>query len=305
MADSPSLQSLRAFRAVAESGSFASAAARLGVTGSAVTKLVAGLEQALGVQLLQRSTRRVGLTMAGEAFLPDCVQLLDDAEAALARVRALGDAPRGTLRIALPTSFALRCLSARLPEFLLRHPELRLDLSLNDRYVDLVAERFDGAVRIGSRPLPDSSLVARPLGRVPRVLVAAPRYLRQAPALATPADLVAHQALVYALSSSGDAWPFRVEGRELEVEVRGCLRVDNSLALRETLLAGLGLALTPRFVVDDLLADGRLLPLLEPFLPAPLTVYAVTTARRSFSPRARVFFDFLAQELERAGYGLD
>lgn len=299
-----SLQSLRAFRAVAELGSFARAAVQLGVTGSAVTKLVAALESNLGVQLLLRSTRRVALTAAGESFLPDCAQLLDDAEAALARVQSLGSAPRGLLRIALPTSFALRFLGDRLPEFLLRQPELRLDLSLNDRYVDLVAERFDGAVRIGSQ-LADSSLVARPLGRIPRVLVAAPRYLRQSAALETPADLKAHNALVYALASTGNAWPFVVEGRSVEVEVGGQLRVDNSLMLREALRTGLGLALTPHFVVDDLLASRELLPLLQPFVPAPLTVYAMTTQRRSFSPRAKVFFDFLEQQLARAGYGRD
>ncbi|MDC6168701.1 LysR family transcriptional regulator [Paucibacter sp. XJ19-41] len=303
---SASLQSLRAFRAVAELGGFARAAVQLGVTGSAVTKLVAALEASLGVQLLLRSTRQVALTAAGEAFLPDCAELLDAADAALARVSALGNSPSGRLRIALPTSFALRFVAARLPEFLLRHPQLRLDLSLSDRYVDLLAERFDGALRIGSSRLADSSLRARALGRVERVLVAAPRYLRQAAVLERPTDLVAHNALVYALADGGSgSWPFVVAGRPVQVAVGGQLRVDNSLLLREALTAGLGVALTPRFVVDDLLASGALLSLLEPFLPAPLTVHALSTQRHGLASRAKPFFDFIEAQLRQAGYGTD
>lgn len=299
----PSLQSLRAFRAVGELGSFAAAARQLDVTGSAVTKLVAALEAQLGVRLLQRSTRKVSLTAAGAGFLQDCAQLLDEAEAAFARVQDQAQAVRGLLRLSVPSSFGLRWLQPRLPALLRQHPALQLDLQITDRYVDLVAERMDAAVRIGAQ-LPDSGLHARAIGRVPRVLVAAPAYLRQAPPLRQPADLTQHAALTFALSSSGSHWPFVQQGRPVEVPVRGPLRADNSVMLRELLREGLGVALTPHFVVDDLLASGELLSLLPECLPPPLTVYAVTTQRRHTLPRTERVLDFLAGELARSGYGM-
>ncbi|MFG6433066.1 LysR family transcriptional regulator [Roseateles sp. LYH14W] len=299
----PSLQSLRAFRAVGELGSFAAAARQLEVTGSAVTKLVAGLESQLGVRLLQRSTRKVSLTAAGEGFLLDCVQLLEEAEAAFARVQSQGQTVRGLLRLSVPSSFALRWLQPRLPAFLREHRELQLDLQLTDRYVDLVAERLDAAIRIGTQ-LPDSSLHARALGRVPRVLVAAPAYLASSPPLRGPADLTRHNALVFALSSTGSDWPFMLHGRPINVAVRGQLRADNSVMLRELLRSGLGIALTPHFIVDDLLANGELSSLLSDCMPAPLTVHAVSTQRRQPLLRTQLIVDFLARELAASGYGL-
>lgn len=299
----PSLRSLRAFRAVGERGSFAAAARELEVTASTVTKLVAALEAQLGVRLLQRSTRRVSLTAAGEALLPACSQLLDDADAAFARVQAHGQTVRGLLRLSVPSSFALRWLQPRLPSFLRLYPDLQLDLQLTDRYVDLVAERLDAAIRIGTQ-LPDSSLHARALGRIPRVLVAAPAYIARSPVLREPGDLVLHSALVFALSSTGSRWPFVHRGRPVEVAVRGQLRTDNSLMLREMLRSGLGIALTPHFVVDDLLASSELQSLMHDCLPPPLTVHAVSTQRLQPLPRTQAFVEFMVRELQSCGYGL-
>lgn len=297
----PSLQSLRAFRAVGELGSFAAAARQLDVTGSAVTKLVAALEAQLSVRLLQRSTRKVSLTSAGESFLPECAQLLDEIDATFARVQAQGQTVRGRLRLSVPSSFALRWLQPRLPTFLRQYPDLQLDLQLTDRYVDLVAERFDAAIRIGTR-LPDSSLHARAIGRIPRVLVASPAYLACSPALREPADLAQHNALRFAWSSSGDHWPFIVNGRSLEVEVNGQLRVDSSVMLRDLLRSGLGIALTPEFIVDDLIRSGEVNALLSEFLPPPLTVHVISTQRLLPLPRTQVMVDFLSRELASSGY---
>jgi len=299
----PSLQSLRAFRAVGELGSFAAAARHLEVTGSAVTKLVAALEAQLGVRLLQRSTRKVSLTAAGEGFLHECAQLLDDMDATFARVQAQGQTVRGRLRLSVPSSFALRWLQPRLPVFLAQHPGLQLDLQLTDRYVDLVAERIDAAVRIGTR-LPDSSLHARAIGRVPRVLVASPSYLARSAPLREPADLAQHNALRFAWSNSGNHWPFMVDGRPVQVEVSGQVRVDNSVMLRELLRSGLGIALTPDFIVDDLLRSGELKTLLSDFLPPPLTVHVVSTQRLLPLPRTQAIVDFLSRELASSGYAL-
>ena len=297
----PSLQAMRAFRAVVELRSFRRAGERLGLGGSAVSRLVAGLEHELGVQLLQRTTRSLAVTEAGADFHDTVVRVLDDMEGAIDRLRDRGGHAQGLLRVSVPTSFALRWLAPRLPDFLVKHPDLRLDLSLNDRVVDLVAERFDCALRIGM--LADSALYARRLGEVPRVLVAAPRYLKHAPPLRVPADLEAHDALVYTLSSTGAQWPFRAGNRMVNVPVTGRILVDNSVVLREMLVAGLGIALTPRFVVDDLLAAGKLRSLLPDCMAPPLGVHGVTTQRRHLPLKTRVWMDFLAQALAESGYG--
>jgi DNA-binding transcriptional LysR family regulator len=300
-APAPTLQGMRAFRGVVELKSFKKAGQRLGMNGSAVSKLVAGLEAELGCSLLQRTTRRLALTQAGETFYVSVVRVLDETDAAVDLLRERGGQPQGLLRVSVPTSFGLRWLASRTPDFMVRYPALQLDLSLNDRYADLVAERFDCALRVGSE-LPDSSLYARRLGSVRRVLVAAPRYLKGAPPLDSPADLPAHNALTYSLAASGTLWPF-VEGRKrIGVGVRGSLKVDNSVMLRETLLAGIGLALTPHFIVDDLLAQGQLLELLPSFMAAPYGVFGVTTQRHYVPLKTRVFLDFVEAGLRSSGY---
>ncbi|WP_140629625.1 LysR family transcriptional regulator [Methylibium rhizosphaerae] len=296
----PSLQGMRAFRAVVEQKSFKRAGVRLGLGGSAVSKLVAGLEQELGVLLLQRTTRTLALTEAGEGFYESVVRVLDETESAVERLREQGGRPTGRLRVAVPTSFALRWLSPRLPDFMVRHPGLELDLALSDRFVDLVAERFDCALRVSSA-LDDSSLYARRLGQMPRVLVASPRYLKGAPPLRTPADLADHQTLVYATSGTGSRWPFVVQGRQLSVPVTGRLQVDNSLMLREALLAGLGVTLTPLFVVDDLLASRKLVALLPQCMPPAHGVFGVTTQRRHLPMKVQCLLDFVEAALREGG----
>lgn len=297
-----SLQAMRAFRAVVELKSFKRAGARLGLGGSAVSKLVAGLELELGVLLLQRTTRTLALTEAGEDFYESVVRVLDETESAVERLRDRGGRPAGLLRVSVPTSFALRWLGPRLPDFMVRYPGLELDLSLNDRFVDLVAERFDCALRV-STALEDSSLHARRLGSMPRVLVASPRYLKGAPALRTPADLPAHQLLVYATGGRGNRWPFVANGRQLTLQVTGRLQVDNSLMLREALLAGLGLTLTPHFVVDDLLASRKLVALLPDCMPPAHAVFGITTQRRHVPMKVQCFLDFVEEGLRESGYG--
>jgi DNA-binding transcriptional LysR family regulator len=297
----PTLRGMHAFRAVVELKSFMRAGERLGLSGSAVSKLVAALEHDLEAQLLQRTTRKLAVTEAGARFYESAVLVLDETEQALDRLHDRAGQPRGLLRVSVPSSFALCWLSPRLPEFLLRYPGLRVELSLNDRYVDLVAERFDCALRIGSA-LADSSLVARRLGSVPRVLVAAPRYLKAAPPLRAPGDLLAHDALVHSPSSAGSEWPFLVDGRAVSVQVTGRLTVDNSVLLRDTLLAGIGLALTPHFVVEDLLAGNLLMALLPECMAAPYGVYGIVTQRRHMPLKTSVLLDFVESALAASGY---
>lgn len=294
----PSVPALQAFRRVAELHSFRAAGESLGLSGGAVSKLVAQLERTLRTRLLHRTTRTVRLSDGGAAFYEAAVRILDDLDSATDALQARAAAPSGRLRVSVPTSFALRCLAPRLPAFVEAHPQLELDLVLNDRYVDLVQEGFDCAIRIAER-LPDSSLVARALGDVQRCLVAAPRYVEAAAPLERPADLDCHVCLAYSQAGGPVAWSFGRGAQATEVLVRPQCRVNNSLVLRDLLLAGLGLTLTPDFVVADLVADGRLVELLPAHRPPPLTVWGVVAHPRHVSHKVALFLDFVAQARPR------
>ena len=292
----PNWPALQAFCRVVEQQSFTAAARHLGLTGGAVSKLVAQLEADVGVVLLQRTTRSLQVTEAGQRFYTATVRLQEDMHSALDEARGSGASAVGRLRVAVPTSFALMWLARHVPAFMQAHPQLTLDLELNDRYVDLVAEGMDCAIRIATT-LPDSSLVARPLGEVQRVLVAAPGYLASAPRLATPEDLLHHACLIYTQTDSPGAWPLRGTPGGEPVQVQGHLRVNNSVMLREALLAGQGVTLTPRFVVHDLLASGALTELLPTHRPPNLRIYGVVAQQRHLPRKVQVFLDFVAQQV--------
>jgi DNA-binding transcriptional LysR family regulator len=294
----PSLVAMNAFRRVVELQSFHAAARSLDLTGGAVSKLVTQLERDLGVSLLQRTTRSVTVNAEGTLFYESAVRLLDELDAATEAVRADAAAPTGRLRVSVPTSFALRWLSPRLAPFVAQWPQIELDLALNDRYVDIVQEGFDCAVRISSE-LPDSTLVVRKLGSVQRVLVAAPGYLEQAPPLGCPEDLEAHACLLYSQAATPNEWPLRGSAAGKPIRVSGSCRVNNSVMLRDLLVAGLGVTLTPSFVVEDLLADGRLVELLPAHRPPPQTVHGVVTQQRFVPNKVRVFLDFVATQMAR------
>jgi DNA-binding transcriptional LysR family regulator len=293
----PSLPAMQAFRRVVEQQSFGAAARSLELTGGAVSKLVAQLEHDLGVRLLHRTTRSVSVTAEGQAFYQDAVRILDDVDSAAEAVRSGSASPGGRLRVSLPTSFALAWLSARLPSFMCAYPQIELELVLDDRYADIVQEGFDCAIRIATQ-LPDSTLVARRLGNVQRLLVAAPSYLEVAPPLATPQDLCMHACLVYSQDGGPAEWPLRGAA---PLRTNGCCRVNNSVMLRELLLAGMGLTLTPDFVVGDLLTSGRLVELLPAHRPAPHGVFGVVAHSRYVSRKVGAFLDFVGSQLSLPG----
>jgi len=288
---------MQAFRRVVEQQSFGAAARSLEMTGGAVSKLVAQLERDLGVRLLHRTTRSVSVSAEGEAFYRDAVRILDEVDAAAEAVRGSAEAPGGRLRVSLPTSFALAWLAARLPEFMRRHPLIELDLALNDRYVDIVQEGFDCAIRIATR-LPDSTLVARRLGSVHRLLVAAPSYLELAPPLAGPQDLGSHACLVYSQDGGPVEWPLKGAA---PFRPGGHCRVNNSVMLRDLLLAGMGLTLTPDFVVGDLVAAGRLVELLPAHRPESHGVFGVVAHPRHVSRKVGAFLDFVGSQWASEG----
>jgi DNA-binding transcriptional LysR family regulator len=294
-ARTPSLPALRAFRRVVELRSFQAAADALGVSGGTVSKLVAQLEADVGVRLLQRTTRTVGVTEEGNSLYATAVRVDEELVAGLDEVRHRADSVSGLLRVAVPTSFALMWMSRRMPVFMAAHPQITLELSLSDSFVDLVAQGFDCAIRIAAHQ-PDSGLVARALGQTGQVLVAAQKYLDVAPPLHSPKDLVDHACMVYTQTSQPLEWPATPAG-QAPVVVNAHYRVNNSVMLRDALLAGHGLALTPHFVVADLLASGQLQELLPAYRLPDLTVFGVVPQSRYVPRKVRVFLDFMAKEM--------
>jgi DNA-binding transcriptional LysR family regulator len=289
----PTVHAMHAFRCVVEAKSYKGAAQNMGLSGSAVSKLVTQLEADLGAQLMNRNTRSLTLSDAGARFYAAAVHILDEIEQAAAQARGDAATPSGVLKVSVPTSFALMRLARGVPDFLVRYPDVQLQMNLDDRYVDLVEGGYDCALRIATQ-MPDSSLVARRLGTAQRVLVAAPRYLKNSPPLVRPEDLLQHNCMAQSASSAPAVWSFRgAGGDDVTVEVIGSLRVNNSVMLRESLLAGVGLSLTPRFVVADLIASKALTVLLPACTPAALTVYGVTARLRFLPQKVKVFMDFV------------
>jgi DNA-binding transcriptional LysR family regulator len=287
---------LKVFCAVVERGSFAAAARGVDLSKAAVSKNVSELEAHLGARLLTRTTRRMSLTEAGERYYHDASRLLRELEDADEAVSEMTAAPRGRLRVSAPMSFGLRHLAPMIPAFLEHYPDVSVELEMSDAVVDLVGRQFDVAIR-GHGALPDSSLIARRLTSLRRVICGAPAYFERHGMPQSPGDLGAHQCLIYTLSNAPDVWPLARNGRKLEVAVKGPYRVNNSLAIREALLAGTGIALIPKIYIEDALADGRLLTILDAWCPEEQWIYALYPAGRFTTKRVRAFVDFVAGRL--------
>ena len=297
-----SLNGLQAFVHAAEARSFARAARALGLTASGVGKSIARLEAELGVQLLSRTTRRVSLTDDGVVFLEHCRRILDELELARSSVSNRRGAVRGRLRVSLPSTLGKNVIVPRLPELLRRHPELTLDMQLSDRWVNLVEDAVDVALRIGV--LNDSSLVARTIGKQQVISVAAPGYLR-GKTLATHADLAWHACLTFRLPTSGRErpWRFQDEAEAVELRPRARLILDDGEALVEAARAGLGVTQVPSYMAAAAIADGSLLEVLADQRPPPDPLHAVHAGRRNSRPAVRAFIDFIAAIPELRGPG--
>jgi DNA-binding transcriptional LysR family regulator len=295
------LNDIAVFVAVVDAGSFTLAAERLKVSRPAVSKQVSRLEESLGVRLLHRTTRRLSLTEAGQIFHERASRGLDDLAEARAEVAFLQQKPRGVLRINVPMSFGILHVAPLLPGFLRENPELSVEMDLSDRKLDVIEEGFDVSVRISD--LPDSSLVARRLARCRHVIVAAPAYLERHGEPKTPADLQAHNVLGYSLQHSALQWHFLApDGQPEQVTVSGRLQANNSLALRESLLAGMGIARTPTFLVGEDLRKNRLVAVLDDYRSPEVSIYLVYPQRRHLSPKVRAFADFLAGHFKDPPY---
>jgi len=288
------ITSMQAFVQVVDTGSFAGAARRLSVSPAVVTGAVQSLEKRLGVQLLNRTTRKVNLTEVGRSFYERCSRILAEIDEAETLASALQASPRGRLR--LNTSVALaRLVTPLIGDYVARYPEVSFELVMSDRMVDLVEEGFDLALRTG--PLPDSSLRVRRLGMGRAVLCAAPRYLARLDAPQHPSDLARHNCLAYLNSESASRWRFSGPDGEHEVAVSGNLRSNSIEGLRSAVLAGVGASLLPAIIVADDLKSGALVELLPRYATNEMVVQAVYPPGRHVSAKVRTFLDFLIERL--------
>jgi DNA-binding transcriptional LysR family regulator len=293
------LAAIQVFAQVVEAGSFAKAAERLGFSTSATSRHVAELEAHLQTRLLNRTTRRVSLTESGRAFYERSVQLLADLAEAEEEASSAAVVPRGTIRLTTSVNFGVRHVAPAIAAFLERHREVRFDVSLSDRVVDLVEEGFDLAIRIGA-PGADN-LVARKLGETRLVPCASPRYLASHSAPKTPEELAGHNCLTYEYVSPRHVWRFRDRaGAERTVRVSGRLHSNNGDLLAEVAAEGAGIVFEPAFIVGPEVRAGRLVPLLQEFVPPPVPIYALYPSRKHLSAKVRRFVEFLTERFAGA-----
>lgn len=291
------LRAMQVFAQVAEFGSFSKAAERLNLPAATVTNTVQGLEKHLGVRLLQRTTRKVTLTDDGAVYLERCQRLLaelEDTEALFAGVKAR---PRGVVRVELPERLARLRIIPSLPAFFRQYPDIQLKLGANDRFVNLVGEGVDCAVRVGA--MADSTLVARRIGELAQINVASKDYLDRHGRPRNLADLANHVAVNFFSSRTGRdlPWEYVEDGVLQTLKMRSAVSVSSSDAYLACCRAGLGLIQVPRSGIEDLLESGELEEVLPGFRAEPLPVSVVYSHNRQLSPRVRVFVDWVAEVL--------
>lgn len=286
------LEDMQLFVATIEAGSFTAAAERLGLSKQFVSRRLAALEARLGVRLLNRTTRRLDITELGREYHARACAILDAVAETEDMIGSGSRQPRGTLRLAAPMSFGTLHLSPLLPHFLARYPDLRLEIDLNDRTVDLIGEGYDMAIRIGA--LPDSALVARRIAGMRLVTCCSPGYLHGRGAPPEPEALAAHDCLPYGHTRATE-WLYRRAGERIAVPVNGRLRVNNGELARDAAIAGLGLTQLPTFIVGAALARGELVTVLDDFAPNPGGIFAVYPQHRQAFLAIRALADFLKE----------
>ncbi len=287
-------ESMYTFTQVVENGSFAEAARKMNLSRSSVNKLVIQLENHLGVQLLYRTTRQVTPTDTGKAFYKRCLDILSSVEDAELAVSAQHSEPKGILRINAPMSFGISVLGSKIAEFMSRYEKIKIQLTLEDRFVDPISEGYDLVIRIGS--LPDySSLVVNPITIIPRVICAAPSYLNLRGIPETIQDLKEHSCLHYGYLSSGGQWEFIEQEKEEKVSVEGVLCCNNGEVLRDAAIKGLGIVILPTFIVEEALKNGALQTILSNYKLPELTLSVIYPINRHLSTKIQLFTQFLQE----------
>ena len=288
------------FARVVDAGSLSGAARALGRSLPAVSRAIAQLEHALGARLLNRTTRKLSPTEAGTQYYEHCKRILLEVDEAEAVVSARQVAPSGALTVNAPVIFGRMHVAPLVGKFLTRYPMIAVNLILTDRFVDLIEEGTDLALRVGN--LPDSSLVATPLGTIRQVLCAAPAYLARRGTPRSPADLRQHNCLQFSVLARGSGWTFRERNSEKTVRVLGNYASNNGDAVIAAAVSGLGIARVLSYQIQPHVARGEVVPLLEAHEPAPLALQAVYSSHRLLPARVRAFLDFLGAELRHRDF---
>ncbi|MBD2771562.1 LysR family transcriptional regulator [Iningainema tapete] len=289
------ISAMKSFVRTVETGSFSAVARELETTQPTISKQIAALEEYLDVQLLTRSTRTLSLTDAGERFYEHCQRILEavaEAEASVGRRQK----PSGLLRVNCPVSFGQLQIVPRMKAFLDRYPEIKLDLMMTDRFVDLVEEGVDLAIRIGNSQ--DSSLITSLIGTTRRVTVGSVSYFEKFGEPQTPNDLINHNCIVYTRLSTGNEWHFQSTQGVVKVNVTGNFQANNSAAVREAVLSGLGIAVSPIWLFSDVVTSGAIKIVLKDYQPTPLSLSAVYRRSRFQPAKVRCFIDFLVDEFQ-------
>ena len=296
------LSEMEAFATVVDQGGFTDAARKLGISKSAVSKHVSSLETRLGARLLNRTTRRVSPTEIGLAYYDRARRVLNDAGEADALVTSMQSAPSGILRVSVATDFGVNHLSPILGTFLHEYPEITVNMLLDNRYVELISEGFDLAVRIGE--LEDSSLRARKLAETHKQMIASPQYLEEYGRPQRIDDLNEHKLLHYSNQATGSVWKLTApSGEKRQVRSAGWLTVNDGQSLLNAAINGLGIAFLPDFLYADAMKKGRLVPAIDGMAPETQGIYAVYPPGRYTQPKVRAFIDFLVDSFREKGPG--
>jgi DNA-binding transcriptional LysR family regulator len=285
--------SMRVFNAVVDAGSFAGAADKLDLSRGMATRYVAQLEEHLGVRLLNRTTRKLSLTEAGNDYHERAAQVLAMVEEAGSSVAQVASVPRGTLRVASSHAFGVRHLGWAITEYLQRYPGVQVDVTLNDRVVDLVEEGFDLGIRVATKTHP--GLITRKLAHARIVACASPGYLKKHGVPKSPEELAGHNCLSYAYLNLPNEWRFTRKGAERKVLVSGDLRGNSGEILRNAAVEGLGVILQPTFLIYEALREKKLVRILPDWEADEMTVFVVYPNRKFLPPKVRSFIDFLAE----------
>ena len=290
--------SMRIFVAIARRGSFAEGAEEIGVSRAMASKHIKALESHLGVRLLNRTTRSIGLTEVGQIYLERIGVLLEQLETIEQQATNQSVEPKGNLAIAAPTSFGAFHLAPVVAAYMTKYPDINIRLTLTDRNVDLIDEGFDLAVRVGE--LEDSSHIARRLGMVRMVVCAAPDYLARHGEPQQPSDLERYNCLIFSETGikAKTEWPFTIGGRAMSISARGDLVSNRGDALRVAAMAGRGIVRLPDYMVEEVLGNGDLIAVLTDFEPPRKPIYAVYLHREMLPSKIRTFVDYAATALE-------
>ncbi|MEL6438248.1 MAG: LysR family transcriptional regulator [Cyanobacteria bacterium J06621_8] len=287
-------KSLKAFTAVVEEGGFAAAARKLKLSRSQVNKFVINLEDRLGVQLFYRTTRKVTATDDGRAFYLRCVDILSSLEEAELAISQKSQQPKGILKINAPMSFGISVLGAVVAEFMIRYQEIEVQLTLEDRFIDPIAEGYDLVIRIGSQPQ-SSNLVVNHIKTIPRLICAAPSYLKTRGVPQVARDLKHHDCLHYGYLASGYHWLLIKNGEEEKINVNGVLCSNNGEVLRDAAIKGLGIVMLPEFMIQSTLERGELQIILSNYRVMDLNLCAIYPLNRHLSTKIQLFTQFIKQ----------